>query len=181
MSVELVFNSSLRHHAFFISMLYLAHLRHGIGNLDNRRMRIPSRQDDMHHLWLVLQRFRHFYRIEHSVANGVIDFVEHHQIPFARLDCLLCFGPGLFDHPYIFRIGLLGADFYEAAPHLLHDEFVAESLDRVQLPVMPRALKKLQHEDAHPLPDSPQRRPHSSSGLTLAGTSIHDNETTAYI
>src|ERR1700686_770543 len=28
--VELVFNSSLRHHAFLVSMLYLAHFGHGI-------------------------------------------------------------------------------------------------------------------------------------------------------
>src|ERR1019366_7655675 len=96
-------------------------------------------------------------------------------------DRFLGLGPGLLHHAHILRVWLLGADFHEAASHLLEDELVAESLDRIEFAVMPRALQKLEHEDAHSLPDGSQRRPHGRGGLALAGAGIHDDETTVGI
>ena len=162
-------------------MLYLAHFSHGIGEFDDCRMCVPSGQNDVHHLRLPLQRLHHFRRIQHTVADGVIDFVQHHQVPFAGLDRLLGLGPGFFHHPHIFRVRLLGADFHKAAPHLLHDELIAKSLDRIELPIVPRALQKLQHQDPHPLPHRPQGRSHGGGSLPLARPGIHDDETTPQI
>src|SRR5256885_16149898 len=42
-----VFDSSLRHDALFVGVLYLAHFSHGIGEIDNCRMCVPSRQDNV--------------------------------------------------------------------------------------------------------------------------------------
>src|SRR5208282_743961 len=66
----LVFDSSLRHHAFLVGVLYLPHFRHRIGQFDNCRMRVPSGQDHVHHLRLLFQRLHHFRRVQHAVADG---------------------------------------------------------------------------------------------------------------
>src|ERR1700690_72194 len=89
--------------------------------------------------------------------------------------------PGFFDHANVFGIGLLGPNLHEAAPHLLHHELVAKSLDGIQLAVMPRPLQKLQHQDAHALAHRPQRRAHGSSGFALAWAGIYDDETTTNV
>ena len=39
-------------HAFFICVLDLAHFGNCVRNLDNCGVRVPARQDDMHHLRL---------------------------------------------------------------------------------------------------------------------------------
>src|SRR5208282_3006265 len=83
------------------------------------------------------------------------------------------------DHAHIFGIWLLGSYFYEAASHLLHDEFVTERLYRVQFPVVPRTLQKLKHQHPHALSYCPQRRAHGGRGLALSWASIHDDQTTA--
>src|SRR6478609_2654529 len=46
--LHLIFDAALGHHAFFIGVLYLLHFRYGIGQLNDCRMRIPSRQDYVH-------------------------------------------------------------------------------------------------------------------------------------
>src|ERR1700691_868634 len=97
------------------------------------------------------------------------------------MDRFLRLGPCILYHLHIFRVRFLGADFYEAASHLLHDEFVAERLDGVEFAVMPRSLQELQHQNSHPLADGPQRCTHCGGGLSLAWTGVHDDETTAKI
>src|SRR6185312_9861901 len=49
---RLIFNTPLGHHAFFIGVLYLLHFGYGIGQLNDCRMRVPSRQD-----YVYLRRF----------------------------------------------------------------------------------------------------------------------------
>ena len=71
------------------------------------------------------------------------------------MDGLLRFRPGRFHHADIFRIGLLGSHFHEAASHLLHYKLVAKSLDRIQFAVVPGTLEKLQHQDPHALAHRP--------------------------
>src|ERR1700686_3326487 len=78
-----VLNPSLRHHALLVSMFDLPHLRHGIGGLDNCGVCVPSRQDDMHHLRLLLQAFDHFRCVQHAITDRVVDLIQHHQIPIA--------------------------------------------------------------------------------------------------
>src|SRR5438067_13632963 len=176
-----ILNSSLRHHALLVGMLYLAHFGHRVCQLDNCRMRIPPRQDHMHHIRLLFQTFHHFGRIEHPIANRVIYLIQYDEVPLTRLNCLLRVRPSLFDHAHVFRIRLLSAYLHEAAAHLLHDKFVAERMDRVEFAVMPRSFQKLQHEPAHPLPDCPQRRAHRSRGLSFARPGVHDDESAANV
>ena len=162
-------------------MLHLAHFGHRIGKLDNCRMRVASRQDHMHHFRLLLQRFDHLRRIKHTVADRIIDLVQYHQVPFARLDRASTLGPRFFHHADVFRIRLLRANFHEPTSHLLHDEFVTESFGRVQFPVVPRTFDELQHQHTHPVPHGAQSRAHGGSRLALARPSIHDDQTTTNI
>ena len=76
---------------------------------------------------------------------------------------------------YIFRVRLLCTHLYEAPPHLLHDELIAEGLHGIQFPVMPRTLQELQHQDPHSLPHRPQRSSHGRGRLALAiaGVNLH--------
>src|SRR2546430_4286741 len=101
-----ILNSSLRHHALLVGMLHLAHFGDGIRQLDNCRMRIPPRQDNMHHLLLFFQPLGHLGRIEHPVADRVIYFIQYDEVPLTRLNCLLRVRPSLFDHAHVFRIRL---------------------------------------------------------------------------
>src|SRR5437764_9431314 len=49
-----ILDSALRQHTLFEGVLHLLHLGHGVGDLDNRRMRVASRQYYMHLLWFAL-------------------------------------------------------------------------------------------------------------------------------
>src|SRR6185369_2117798 len=172
-------NPSLRHYALFVCVLDLAHLGHGVSDLDNCRMSISPGQDNVHHFRFALQSLHYLGGIEHAVTDGVIDLIQDNQVPGAGMDCLGSLRPGLFYHADIFGIGLFGPNFHEAAAHLLHDELIAKSLHRIELAIVPRALQKLQHQDAHALPHRPQSGSHGSGGLALARAGIHDDETTA--
>src|SRR5215471_4609114 len=88
---KLVLDSPLCHHALFVGVLYLAHLRYRVGKFDNCRMGVAPRQDNMHHVRFLLEAFHDFARVEHPVADGVVDFVKNDQIPVAGLDCLFRF------------------------------------------------------------------------------------------
>src|SRR5580692_9947285 len=158
-------------------MFYLAHFCNRISDLDNCRVRVTARQDDVHHPGLLLKTLHHPGRIEHAVTDGVVNLVEHHEIPFARLNRLFGFSPSFFDHPDIFRIGLLGSDLHEAAAHLLHHKLVTESLHRIKFAVVPGAFQELQHQHSQSLPDSTQRGAHGGGGLALARPRVDDDET----
>src|SRR5580658_7837884 len=133
----------------------------------------------MNHLRLVFQALRDFRRIEHTVADGIIDFVEDYQIPRAGLDRPLTLRPCFFHHPHILGVGFLGSDFHETAPHLLHHELVTEGLHSIEFAIMPRAFEELQHEHFHALPHRPESCAHGGCGLAFAWTGIHDDQTTA--
>src|SRR5437867_2037153 len=64
-----ILNSSLRHHALLVGMLYLAHFGDGIRKFNNCRMSVAPRQDHMHHFWLLLQPLGHLGRIEHPLPD----------------------------------------------------------------------------------------------------------------
>src|SRR6185437_971758 len=93
-----VFNPSLRDHALFVGVFYLAHFGDGVRKLDNCRMRVASRQDNMNPPWLFLQSGGDLGRIKHAITDGVIDVVDNHCIPFAGLECALPLSPGIFYH-----------------------------------------------------------------------------------
>src|ERR1700740_1261685 len=144
-------------------------------------MSVPARQDNMHHFGFVAKTLDYLDRIEHAIADGIVDFVEDDQVPGPRLDRLLGFRPRFFDHAHIFGIGLLCAYFHEAATHLLHHELVAESLDGIEFPVVPRSLQELKHQHPHTLADGAQGCSHGGGSVALAGAGIYDDESTADI
>src|SRR6266571_634273 len=90
-----ILNSSLRHHALLVGMLYLAHFGDGVRKFNNCRMSVAPRQDNMHHFWLLLQPLGHLGRIEHAVADRVIYYIYDDESPFARLNRLLASRPSL--------------------------------------------------------------------------------------
>ena len=171
-----IFDSPLGLDAFLVGVLNLPHLGDGIGQLNDCRMRVASRQDDMHHFRLLFQGLGDLGRVQHTVTDGVIDLVQHHQVPLAGKDGLARLVPRFFHHLDVRGIRLRTADFHEPAPHLLHDEVVAEGLHRVQLAVMPRALEELQHEHFHPLPDRAQGRAHGRGGLAFPRPGVDDDQ-----
>ena len=89
-------------------------------------MGVAAGEDDVDHLRAGAQGFGDLFRCEHAVADGVVDFVENDQVPFAGEDGFAGFGPGCFDEANVFGVGFRAADFDEAAAHLLEDEVGAE-------------------------------------------------------
>src|SRR5262249_49419696 len=79
-------------------------------------------------------------------------------------------------HLDICRIGLRSTDLHEAAAHLFHDEFVAETGSGIEFAVMPRSFEELQHQHAHAVADRAQCRAHGSGRLTLARAGLDDDE-----
>src|SRR5579872_5266705 len=79
-------------------------------------MRVPAGQDNMNHLRFVLEALGYLCRSEHTVADGVIDLVEDHQIPTAGENRPLGFRPGFFHHPDVFGVWLLAPTFTKPRP-----------------------------------------------------------------
>ncbi len=142
-------------------------------------MGVAARQDDVHRLRLLFERSDHLGRVEHAVADGVVDLVEDHQVPLAGADGLLGFRPGLLHQLDVFRVGLGAAHFDEAAAHLLHHEVGAKGLHRVQFAVVPGALEELQHQHLQAVAHGAQSGAHGCRGLALAGAGVHEDQALA--
>jgi hypothetical protein len=175
-AVESVFDAALSEDALLVSMLHLAHFGHGIGDGDQRRMRVAAGEDDVDHLRTSLQSFDDFGWIEHAVTDSVVDLVEDDHVPLAGENGGACFDPGVFDHANVFRVGFCAADLNEAAAHLPKNKVVAEGFSGVEFAVVPRAFQELQHEDTHAVADGAQRGAHGSGRLAFAGAGIDEDE-----
>ena len=171
-----IFDAALRQNAFLVGVLHFAHLGDGVGKLDQRGVRVAAGQDHVHHLRAVAQGLGHLGGVEHAVADGVVDLVEHHHVPLAGEDRLARLGPGGLHHADVFRIGLGAADLHKSAAHLLQHEVLAEGLGRVQLAVVPRALEELQHQHAHAVADRAQGRAHGGGGFAFAGAGVDQDQ-----
>src|SRR5271170_6226416 len=77
---ESVIDSPLSQYTLRIRVFHLAHLRHQVRNLGNLRVGVAPGANHVHTLRTILQRFRNNIRIEHTIADGVTDFIEYHQI-----------------------------------------------------------------------------------------------------
>src|SRR5580700_8054165 len=176
-----ILNPSLRHHTFLVSVFHLTHFGHRIGGLDNCGVSVPSRQDDVNHFRLLLQTLNHFGWVQHAITDRIVNLIQHHQIPLARLDRLLPCSPRLFHHLHIFRIRLLRAHLHKAPPHLFHHKLIPKGLDSVQLAVVPGAFQELQHQDFHALPYRAQSCPHGRSRLPLSWPGVYDDQTTTHV
>ena len=134
----LILNAALRQDAFFIGVLNLLHFGDRIGQFNDCRMRVAARQDYVNQLGFTLQRLRHLRRIEHAIADGVVDFIQHRPNPTCRTDGCVAPQPRLASTILMSSgSGFRPAHFHKAAAHLLHDEVVAKRLDGIQFTVMP--------------------------------------------
>src|ERR1039458_10127813 len=171
-----IFDAALREDAFLVGVLHFAHFRYGIGQLHEKGVGVAPGQDDVHHLRLALQRLGDISRIEHPVADGVINFVQHHQVPFTGVDSRMSFFPRRLHQANVFGIGFSATDLHKPSPHLPNHKVALEvrsqGLRCVELAVMPRALDELQHEHLHAASDGAQSRAQRRGGLAFAGSSI---------
>src|SRR5947199_5325435 len=89
---ELIINPPLSQYTLGVRVFHLAHLRNQVGHLDQLGMSVAAGANHVDAFWPALERFHNLVRVEHFVADGVIDFVEDHQIVLAAENC---FAPGL--------------------------------------------------------------------------------------
>jgi len=130
---------------------------------------VAAGQDHVHHLGLVAQGFGDDLRVEHVVADGVVDLVENDQVPLAGVDGRARLGPRLLDEADVFGIGFRAADLHEAAAHLFEYEVLTEGGGGVQLAVVPRAFDELEHQHFHAAAHGAQSGAERRGGLALAG------------
>ena len=123
------------------------------------------------------KRLGDFRGIEHFVADGVIDFVEHHQIIFAAVDRVAPGLPAFLGELDVFGIGFRAADFDEAAAHRTNFKFVvAQHFGGIEFAVMPRAFDELHHQHAQPLAHGAKGGAQRAGGLALAGPGVNDQQ-----
>jgi hypothetical protein len=106
---------------------------------------VASGEDDVDHLGLLAKDLGDLFRVEHLVAYGVVDLVEHNEIPFLGENRLSGLIPGLPDHANVFGVGLGTTHFHKATPHLPDNdrgffrsaERSPQSCHGIELAVMP--------------------------------------------
>jgi hypothetical protein len=116
----------------------------------------------------LLKSFGYSSRVKHIVADDVVDFVKHDQIPFPGGNRRPRLFPSHIHQPLILWFDSRSAHLDEAPAHLFDDKVAAKSLGGVELAVMPRAFKKLQHKHAHTAANRAQSRTQCRRGFTLA-------------
>src|SRR3984885_10465637 len=159
-------------------MLDLAHLRDEIGELDEFGMRGAPRPNHMDSLGPRRQRRRHFPRIQHFIADHVIDLIKDYEIIPPAVNLFAAKFPGLLAEADVLGIGFRAANFHEAAAHGPNFEFVvAQHLRGVELAVVPRAFYELHHKDPQPLSDGAKPGAKRAGGFAFAGAGVDDQLT----
>src|SRR5229473_6623289 len=172
-----VIDSPLRQYTLRIRVFHLAHLRHQVRQFHQLGMRIPARADNVHALRPLPQRLHHLVRVQHLVADGVVDFIQHHQIVLAAINRVASRAPALLRHLDVFRIRLRPAHFHEASPHRPNLKLiVAQHLGRIQFPVVPRPFDELHHQHAKPLAHRANRRAQCARRLAFAWPGVNNQQ-----
>ena len=200
--LQLELDAALRQDAALVGVLHLAHLGDRVCQLDQQRVGVASGEDDVDHLRLAAQDLGDGFGREHLVADGVVDLVEHDQVPVAGEDCGGSLGPGGLDQANVFGVCLCAADLDEAAAKLPNDEVLrgrvagrraeglacaalrsaqrcVQRIGGIQLAVVPRTLEELEDEDAHAVAGGAQCGAQRGGGLALAGAGVDQDETAA--
>src|SRR5579884_934757 len=164
--VLLKLNPLLGLDSFLEGMFDLPHLRDQIGDLDQLFMSVPAGQENMERRRFCFQEFNDLFDFEVVIADDIIDFVEN--------DHLIVSGQRLF-HPELPRfLRLLPVPFGifcvpgEALSHRANLKLIAEFLRRIELPVMPTPLDKLNHQDLPAVAERSKSGPEGSRGFPLA-------------
>src|SRR5271156_1840871 len=84
----LIVNSPLRQNSFGVRMLDFAHFGDEVGSFDEFGVRVTSGTNYMDAFGTRDERFDHAIRVEHLVADHVINFVEDDQIVFVTVNLL---------------------------------------------------------------------------------------------
>jgi len=174
-----VLDAALREDAFLVGVLHFSHFGDGVCDGNERWVCVAAGEDDVHHFRARFERLDYLRRVEHAIADGVVDLVEDDHVPVAGEDGGARFGPCFFDEANVFGIGFRTADFDEAAAHLAENEIFAEGFGGVELAVVPGAFEELQHEDAHAVADCAQCCAHCGSGLALARAGVDEDQSFA--
>src|SRR5579885_1434500 len=136
-----------------------------------------ARTDHMNALGPVSQRLDHHLRIEHLVADRVVDFIQHHQVIGAAVDRGSPGFPAFLCQLSVLGVRFRSANLHESAAHGPDFKLVvAEHLRRIQLAVVPRSLDELHHQHAQPLPDRAKRCSERASRLSLARPRINNQQ-----
>src|SRR5258706_12073982 len=91
----LVVDPPLSQYTLGVGVFHLAHLGDQVGELDELGMCVAASADDVDTLGAILEGLDDFFGIEHFVADGVVDFVKHHEVIFAAVDGLAARLPAL--------------------------------------------------------------------------------------
>src|SRR5260370_5578465 len=144
-------------------------------------MRIASRADHVHVLWPALQRVHHFRRVQHFVADGVINLVQHHQVVLPAVNRGAPRFPAMRGQANVVRVRLRSADLHEPATHRANLKLViSQHLRCVQLTVVPRTFDELHHQHTQSLPYRAKRRAQRASGLTFARPGINNQQSFSF-
>src|SRR3989441_10242683 len=81
-----IVNASLGQNPLRIRVLDLAHLGDQVRQFHQLGMGIAAGADHVHALGTFGQGLDHFFRVEHTVADDVVDFIEHHEIVLPAVD-----------------------------------------------------------------------------------------------
>src|SRR5260221_14292032 len=79
-------------------------------------MRVPPGANYVHPLRPRAQSLHHLVRVQHLVADGVVDLIQHYQIVFAAVDSVAAGLPTVARHLDVLRVRLRASHFHEAAP-----------------------------------------------------------------
>src|SRR6266446_3479373 len=140
-------------------------------------MGVTAGADNVDTLGTVFEGFNDFAGVEHFVADGVVDFVENHEIVVATVNRVPASLPTFLRQLDVSGIGFGTADFHEAAPHGANFEFViAEHFGSVELTVVPRAFDELHHQDFEALAHGAKRGSKRAGGLAFARAGVNDEE-----
>src|SRR5579883_2705058 len=108
---------TLRQNALRVRMLHFLHLGDQIRQFQQLRMRVPPRTDHVNALGPVPQGLHHRLRVEHLVANRVIDFVENNQIISAAVNRGSPSLPAFLRQLDVLWIRFRSANLHESAAH----------------------------------------------------------------
>src|SRR3984885_771209 len=162
-------------------MFYFFHLRHQVGGFNQLRVRVAAGSDYVRAFWSLGPRVDYLFRVEHLVADHVIDFVEHDEIVLFAVDLLAAELPGLLAHAEVLRIGFRSANLHKSAAHGANLELiVTEHFRGVELAIVPRALDELHHQDPEALAHGAKRGAESAGRLALAGSDVNDQQPFAF-
>src|SRR3989441_3772785 len=144
-----IVNASLGQNTLRIRGLDLAPLGNQVRQFHQLGIGIAAGADHVHALGTFGQGLDHFFRVEHTVADDVVDFIEHHEIVLPAVDLRAAELPGLLAEPEVFRVGFRASDLDEAAAHRTNLHLiVAQHFRRVEFAIMPRAFDELHHQHA---------------------------------